>query len=120
MDQSLEKLQQLEVLQSTQNRLETVEMEKQKLLQSNEDMKVEVSSMNDRMRVLDGQLASTKGSLNLVESEYSTYKEKAKSILKQKDDLISSLQEGPNSGFNSQKRENQEDSPYLSEINALK
>jgi predicted nuclease with TOPRIM domain len=95
-------------------------MEKQKLLQSNEELKGEIVSINERIILLDGQLSCMKSSQTLVESEFSSYKEKAKSILKQKDDLITSLQEGSASLGRDQRRENQEDSPYLSEINALK
>ncbi|XP_021946169.1 golgin subfamily A member 5 [Folsomia candida] len=123
LDQSLEKLQQLEVLQTTQNRLEMVEMEKQKLLQSNEELREEITGLNERTPILNGQLASMKTTLAQVESEFTNYKEKAKSILKQKDDLITSLQEesaGSSSAFTNHSKENKEESPYLSEINALK
>lgn len=120
LDQSLDKLKQLEVLQTTQNRLELVENEKQKLMQTNEDLSNQIFVSNERIAALEDHLSGVKATVKSVENEFSSYKEKAKAILKQKDELISSLQQGGISKRGDDANDDEDANPYVSEINALK
>lgn len=94
-----------------------MENENLKLVQSNNELNEQINALNDKLQISDNQIGSVKTTLAMLESEFGSYKEKAKSILKQKDDLITSLQEGTT---NRSSITSDVDNSFLSEINALK
>lgn len=96
-------------------------MEKTKLSQNNEELKEQISTLTSQLEASGGHFSSIKNSLNTVESEFTIYKEKAKSILKQKDDLIASLQEFQGEARTAEDGSSHSvESPFLPELNALK
>jgi len=120
LDHTLEKMKQLEVLRDSQNKLEFLEMEKQNLTAENDQMKNEIANYSSQFDLFESTVQAVKNSLAAVEYEFASYKEKAKSILKQKDEMISSLQSDSGISRLQSDSENGNENPFLPEIESLK
>jgi chromosome segregation ATPase len=118
LDQTLERMKQLELLQESQNRLEFIEMEKENLAKANDELQQQIFNLSTQVETSASAAASMKRTLATVEVEFANYKDKAKSILKQKDDLIALSHDSQGSSRDSS--QTGLDNPFLPEVNALK
>ncbi|CAL8111461.1 unnamed protein product [Orchesella dallaii] len=89
--QALETLQQLEVSQENLQKLEQCLLENTHLKSENETLVKRTEILASQVEAAETHVLSMKSTLSSMEKEFSNYKEKAKSILSYKDELIASL-----------------------------
>jgi chromosome segregation ATPase len=115
--QALEKLHTTDEVQSIQHRVAQVELENNQLQTTNVELEKVIESMRLQGETSEKQIQSLKEAASSVDKEYAVYKDKAKGILKMKDQLILSLKKQKDSGEVGQEMAD----PYiLSEIGSLR
>jgi len=92
LEQALGRLESADQSHLIKNQLEHVQLENKRLLESNEEVNQKYDQGIVQLEATLLQLQSARDSLIATENEYLTYKSKAKSILRNKDDLIVNLE----------------------------
>lgn len=94
--QALEALQKLELSQDNLEKLEQCLLENTQLKSENESLQQRTEQVASQLETAENHVLSMKSTLSSMEKEFTNYKEKAKSILNYKDELISSLKSDSN------------------------
>ncbi|CAG7692602.1 unnamed protein product, partial [Allacma fusca] len=122
LDETLEKLKGMDKLLELQNRVEHLDLENRQLASKNMELDDKTGTLNNQLIFLEKQAQSAKEALAVVENDFSVYKEKAKSILKSKDELIVSIknQNSSSKGIDGSFSSIPTDAQVMAEIGSLK
>lgn len=117
--QALEALQKLELSQENLQKLEQCLLENAHMKSENESLQQRSEMLSSQVETTENHLLSMKSTLSSMEKEFTNYKEKAKSILNYKDELIASLK-GDNSAVSNGDLHSNSSEELIAEITALK
>ncbi|ODM98662.1 Golgin-84 [Orchesella cincta] len=116
--QALQTLQQLEVSQENLQKLEQCLLDNSHLKSENETLVKRTEILASQAEAAENHVLSMKSTLSSMEKEFANYKEKAKSILSYKDELIASLKNDGSSPRSDTSSSSAEE--LMAEVTALK
>ena len=116
----MEKLKSTDNLLQVQNRVEQLELENRKLSSRNAELEGKFESLTEQLSRAEKQAESAKEAVATIQSEFAIYKEKAKSILRSKDEIISSIKNNNNPSAHDADGPASNDSQIMAEIHSLR